>query len=147
MRIPRKRSNRQPKINTTSLPDIIFMLLFFFMVTTTIQNDNLDYVELPSAASYEARPATLPNEVHIYLGKEANREIIKIDGQEYPNTSIEQQIGTALADIKQQGRWIDRAILWIGQDTPMSTVNAIKTGLQHKNILQVSYIHNQASTS
>ncbi len=32
-----KKGKESPAINTSSLPDIIFMLLFFFMVTTTMR--------------------------------------------------------------------------------------------------------------
>jgi len=36
-----------PEINTSALPDIIFMLLFFFMTITLIRtNEDLVYVEL-----------------------------------------------------------------------------------------------------
>lgn len=40
----------QPGISTASLPDIVFMLLFFFMVTTHMRDkDQLVQVSLPSA--------------------------------------------------------------------------------------------------
>ncbi len=35
----KKRGNTSPAISTASLPDIVFMLLFFFMVVTVIKND------------------------------------------------------------------------------------------------------------
>ena len=34
-------SKELPAISTASLPDIVFMLLFFFMVTTTIRDVSL----------------------------------------------------------------------------------------------------------
>lgn len=40
----------QPAISTASLPDIVFMLLFFFMVTTHMRDkDQIVQVSLPSA--------------------------------------------------------------------------------------------------
>ncbi|MDO7718540.1 MAG: biopolymer transporter ExbD, partial [Schleiferiaceae bacterium] len=33
-----KKSKEIPAVNTASLPDIVFMLLFFFMVTTTMRD-------------------------------------------------------------------------------------------------------------
>ena len=39
-----------PAINTASLPDIVFMLLFFFMVATTMkETDRMVKLDLPSA--------------------------------------------------------------------------------------------------
>ena len=37
----KKGARRAPGINTASLPDIVFMLLFFFMVTTTVRDASL----------------------------------------------------------------------------------------------------------
>ncbi len=47
----RKDANKDlPAISTASLPDIVFMLLFFFMVTTTIRDVSLLVkVQLPTA--------------------------------------------------------------------------------------------------
>jgi len=37
----KKKDGGLPPISTASLPDIVFMLLFFFMVATVIKEDNL----------------------------------------------------------------------------------------------------------
>ncbi|MEI6864877.1 biopolymer transporter ExbD [Flavicella sp.] len=46
-----KKKKGLPAINTASLPDIVFMLLFFFMVTTTMRQTDLviKKPQLPSA--------------------------------------------------------------------------------------------------
>ena len=36
-----KKKKPMPAVNTASLPDIVFMLLFFFMVTTTMRETEL----------------------------------------------------------------------------------------------------------
>jgi len=47
----RKKKKGMPAVNTAALPDIVFMLLFFFMVTTTMRETSLqiDTPRLPSA--------------------------------------------------------------------------------------------------
>lgn len=47
----KKRKKGMPAVNTASLPDIVFMLLFFFMVTTTMRETSLkiENPKLPSA--------------------------------------------------------------------------------------------------
>ena len=37
----KKNSGETPKISTASLPDIVFMLLFFFMVATVLRDNTL----------------------------------------------------------------------------------------------------------
>lgn len=49
----RKSSTDQPDINLTSLIDVVFLLLIFFMITTTFQHSTALKVALPSAASAE----------------------------------------------------------------------------------------------
>ena len=46
-----KKKKGLPPVSTASLPDIVFMLLFFFMVTTTMRETDLqiDSPRLPSA--------------------------------------------------------------------------------------------------
>ncbi|PKP36542.1 MAG: biopolymer transporter ExbD, partial [Bacteroidetes bacterium HGW-Bacteroidetes-15] len=47
----RKGKNSMPAISTASLPDIVFMLLFFFMVSTTLrETEMLVRVKLPEAS-------------------------------------------------------------------------------------------------
>ncbi len=47
----KKRKKGLPAVNTAALPDIVFMLLFFFMVTTTMRETSLkiEAPRLPSA--------------------------------------------------------------------------------------------------
>ncbi len=44
IRFQQKSKGSAPTISTASLPDIIFMLLFFFMVSSTIKNTSLKVV-------------------------------------------------------------------------------------------------------
>ena len=47
----RKGKGKMPGISTASLPDIVFMLLFFFMVTTVIRETTLKVRIVPPFAS------------------------------------------------------------------------------------------------
>ena len=45
-----KKGKEPPKVSTASLPDIVFMLLFFFMVTTVLRDaERKVTVNLPNA--------------------------------------------------------------------------------------------------
>ena len=49
-----KKGKDAPGINTSSLPDIIFMLLFFFMVTTTMREVTYKVkIKLPEATEVQ----------------------------------------------------------------------------------------------
>ncbi|MGK9475882.1 ExbD/TolR family protein [Melioribacter sp. OK-6-Me] len=54
MKFQKKRANTKQSIPTASLPDIVFMLLLFFMVTTTLREvDVLVSFKLPEAKAIE----------------------------------------------------------------------------------------------
>jgi biopolymer transport protein ExbD len=54
MKFQKKRANTKQGIPTASLPDIVFMLLLFFMVTTTLREvDVMVQFRLPEAKSIE----------------------------------------------------------------------------------------------
>ncbi len=54
MKFEKKRANTKQEIPTASMPDIVFMLLLFFMVTTTLREVDV-YVQyqLPQAEAIE----------------------------------------------------------------------------------------------
>ena len=64
----KKKSEGQPAISTASLPDIVFMLLFFFMVTTVMREVTL-LVEIKLPAATEVEKLKRKNLVsYIYVG-------------------------------------------------------------------------------
>ncbi len=53
----RQRRERRVEVNITPLIDVVFLLLIFFMVTTTFKEQSALEIELPEAASGEVQPA------------------------------------------------------------------------------------------
>ena len=57
--------DEEPEINLTSLIDVVFLLLIFFMVSATFERQALLRVELPEASSAETE--TLPERVELVI--------------------------------------------------------------------------------
>jgi biopolymer transport protein ExbD len=53
------RSTEDPTVDLTSLIDVVFLLLLFFMVSTTFEHQALLKVDLPEASAVEDRPEAL----------------------------------------------------------------------------------------
>ncbi|MES1944331.1 biopolymer transport protein ExbD/TolR [Salinisphaera sp. PC39] len=64
MRLPRSRSE-DPQLNLTSLIDVVFLLLIFFMVTTTFVPHAGLQLRLPEAAATPAETEGRPLDVSI----------------------------------------------------------------------------------
>lgn len=67
MKLPRSRGE-EPQINLTSLIDVVFLLLIFFMVTTTFVPDAGLHLLLPRAQAEVQQVAARPLEVAIDAG-------------------------------------------------------------------------------
>ena len=78
-----KGSGSAPELNMGSMSDIIFMLLFFFMVITTMRESNLlVHIEVPQASEIQKlEKKSLVS--YIYIGS-------PIDDNTYP---IERSVG------------------------------------------------------
>ncbi len=83
MKFEKKRASSKTEIPTSSMPDIIFMLLLFFMVTTTMREvELLVEFKLPDAEALEK----IENKrlvSYIWVGKggkiQINDSIVKVD--------------------------------------------------------------------
>jgi biopolymer transport protein ExbD len=67
-RFKKDTSKSAPGINTSSLPDIIFMLLFFFMVTTTMREVTLKVRVIPPGATEVQKLEKKSLVSYIYIG-------------------------------------------------------------------------------
>ena len=68
-------SKEVPELATTSMPDIVFMLIFFFMITTTMrQADPLVRVQVPNASQIEKleRKSLVS---YIFIGPPSNKKL------------------------------------------------------------------------
>ena len=65
----RPSEKEEPEINLTSLIDVVFLLLIFFMVTTTFERQAVVQVQLPKATS--AARAQQDNVLELVIDREA----------------------------------------------------------------------------
>lgn len=88
----RKKKKGIPAVNTAALPDIVFMLLFFFMVTTTMRETNLviENPRLPSASEIKKlEDKSLVSTIYVGKSKDASR------GTGYNKIQLNDKISTA----------------------------------------------------
>jgi biopolymer transport protein ExbD len=91
-------SNPGPKLNMTSLIDVVFLLLIFFMVTTTFEKQAKLKIELPEATE-KAQPQS-SEKIVISISDKGN---IYLDNNELINSqydSISQSLKAMLTEDK-----------------------------------------------
>ncbi len=60
------RTKEEPNVDLTSLIDVVFLLLLFFMVSTTFDHQAVLKVDLPEASAVEA-PSDLPERLELVI--------------------------------------------------------------------------------
>ncbi len=143
----KKKDGDLPAVSTASLPDIVFMLLFFFMTVTTMKDSSL-LVEntLPNASEIK-KLEKKDRVIYIYVGK-PTQEYEKVFG-----TEPKIQLNDKFASVDEIGAYIlgERAkkpqelqnvlttALKVDKEANMGLIADIKQELRKVNALKVNY--------
>lgn len=115
----RDRKREEPQINSSSMADIAFLLLIFFLVTTTIANDRGLFLPLPPD------PFDIPDEIV----KIPERNLFKIQINSADKLLVE---GEPLQDVTELRQMIEDFVLNYGvnsesSDSPQEAIVSLKT--------------------
>ncbi len=134
MKFEKKRASSKTEIPTSSMPDIIFMLLLFFMVTTTMREVELlvDY-KLPDAEALEK----IENKrlvSYIWVGKsgkiQINDSIVQIDDIQVIMYGKRQALPSVIVSLR------------VDVGGPMGLVTDIQQELRKAYCLRINYSAN-----
>ncbi|NNM24273.1 MAG: biopolymer transporter ExbD [Flavobacteriaceae bacterium] len=143
----KKKGGEIPAVNTASLPDIVFMLLFFFMVVTVLRDSNL-LVQQRLPKGDQVEKLKKDRSVFIYAGKPSPRY------QDKYGTEGKIQIGDKYTDISNLSFALTEAraklrpelqskimvALKVDEETNTGLVTDIKQELRELNMLKLIYI-------
>jgi biopolymer transport protein ExbD len=149
----KKKGTGQQAINTASLPDIVFMLLFFFMVTTTMKEVALK-VQLKQPSATELSKLEKKSLVtYVYVGV-PQRQYQATFGSE-PRLQLNDQFASVddirnyIVQERESMRESDRSKMTVSikadYDTPMGIITEVKQALRKAQALKISYSARQVS--
>ncbi|WP_298419210.1 biopolymer transporter ExbD [uncultured Kordia sp.] len=144
----KKKSGELPPVSTAALPDIVFMLLFFFMTVTTFKKDDYKVKqELPYADQVQTLDKT-DKVIYIYAGKPSLRY------QKEFGTQAKIQLNDKFADVSEiKDYWFNTinndlgqeyqnvaiTALKVDKETNMGLIADIKQQLREINALKINY--------
>lgn len=139
-RFQRRSSESEPEFTTASLPDIVFMLLIFFMVSTVLRETDIKVrTELPQAeALTKIDQKRLISKVHIgplKRGENEGETAIQIDDALIDNQQAIRQI--MYNKLQEEPRLI--VSLKVDQESEMQIVNEVQQELREANALRINY--------
>ena len=137
MKIEKRRANTKQEIPTASMPDIVFMLLLFFMVTTTLREVDVHVqFTLPKAKAVEK----IENKrliSYIWVGKsgriQINDSIVKLKEVEPIMYAKRKSLPQVIVSLR------------IDKGTDMGLVTDIQQELRKASCLRINYSTNVKS--
>ena len=136
-----------PQISTASLPDIVFMLLFFFMVTTSMRDSTVMVkTDVPSATEVKKlQKKSLVSYINVgpplpkYQSVFGAEPRIQLNDQFATIDEIQQFIVSEREKKKEYERPQMTTSLKVDADTKMGIVVDIKQALREASALKINY--------
>jgi biopolymer transport protein ExbD len=140
------RRHNVPSLNVASMPDLIFTVLFFFMIVTHMRSDEVKvHLQVPEGSEVQ-KLANKSSVVNIYIGRQENKEtrkqgdwLVQLNGdlvkpEELP-ARIEQIRATMSPELAEHLTVSLRA----DRHTPMGIIQDVKQALQQSYALRINY--------
>lgn len=148
----RRRKHRMPGLNMSSMPDLIFTVLFFFMIVTNMREVQLKVeYQVPHGKELE-RLAKKSSVIYIHIGRpvvpatnaanaatdtaavriQMNDKLVEVG--DIAGLLIEERSQMAPEDVAAM-----TVCIKADKDTPMRIVNDVKQALREADVLNVVY--------
>jgi biopolymer transport protein ExbD len=148
MAVMKKRGDREvPAMSTTSLPDVVYIILFFFMLSTSMRDQELlVHYKVPEATEVQKlEKKSLVSYIHIGQPVLAMQEKFGTAPRIQLNDSYKttKDILDFVAGERDQLSEVDRALMTIclkaDGKTKMGIITDVKQELRRANALKISY--------
>ncbi|MDX1940649.1 MAG: biopolymer transporter ExbD [Saprospiraceae bacterium] len=143
----KKRGNAAPAISTASLPDIIFILLFFFMVVTKMRDAELKVqVQTPFASELtKLEEKALVNTIHVgrpalkYQAVYGTKPRIQLGDKFSTTADIPLFLESFKLKVPESRRGSITSSLRVDGGVTMGIVQDVKTQLRKSGQLKINY--------
>jgi len=136
-----------PELNTSSLPDLIFTMLFFFMIVTTMREVTMKVkVTTPSATELE-KLEKKSLVTFIYIGKPTDdlqakmgaETRIQLNDRFADVSEVQDYIYQERENMKEEDQPFMQVSLKVDKDTKMGIVTDVKQALRQSYALNINY--------
>ena len=146
-----RRRRGVPSLNVASMPDLIFTVLFFFMIVTHMRSDEVKVrLEVP-AGSEVKKLAGHPAIVNIYIGRGERSEVrgeripkeqewlVQLNGDLVSPKDIPARINAIRSKLSPENAERLTVSLRADRRAPMGLVSDVKQALQKSYALKINY--------
>ena len=140
MQLNSKRKRHVPELNTSALPDLIFTVLFFFMIVTHMRQTDVNMNVVTPSGNELQKLQKRYAVTYLYIGYDTDGKMLMQLDKESVNianlTTALQEKRSHLPDDEKQYLTVsvkaDRKI-------PAKVIGEVKAALRKANVLRISY--------
>lgn len=143
----KKKGGDVPAISTASLPDIVFMLLFFFMVATVMRENELSVENTLPMANQVEKLEDRNMLIYIYVGKPTaayqkqygENEVIQLGDKIEPAFKVYDYVNTKRNSMAENLQDRMMVSLKVDGEARIGALTDVKEYLRKANALKVNY--------
>jgi len=140
----KKQKKGLPPISTASLPDIVFMLLFFFMVSTTMRETELKIIQPQLPKAHDVKKFEHKNLVStVYIGKSVDPtnkgDVIQLNDKIARVSDIKGFVFNSREKLQEDEIPYMTTLFKADVDSKVGTIADIKRELREIDALKISY--------
>ncbi|AZQ43428.1 ExbD/TolR family protein [Nonlabens ponticola] len=147
----KQKSGDLPAISTASLPDIVFMLLFFFMVATVMREDELQIENNLPLANQVEKLAAKNKLVYIYIGKPSaqyqarygTNDVIQLGDKISTVSEVQTYVNTRRNDMPEDIQDEMMVSLKVDRNSKVGQLTDVKQELRDAMALKINYTAKQ----
>ena len=126
-----RKSKAASEIPSSSLADMAFLLLIFFMVSTTFRKEQDRDVTIPEAEATKKMEDARKDVVHVFVEQDGQ---VFINDQNLPMERVNEIVGPLYADNQKL-----LVVLRADVDVPYRYIDAVQSELQEASAVRVTF--------
>jgi len=138
-----RRRREMPGLNTSSLPDLIFTVLFFFMIVTHMRSVPVKVACRAPKGHELSKLVKKTTVVHVWIGRPVGQPAADYQIQVNDRVVPLSQLASALVEERERMAPEDMESVYVSlkadSRAPMGLVTDVKLALRQANLLQVAY--------
>ena len=133
------RDKGVPSLNMASMPDLIFTVLFFFMIVTHMRSDEVKVrLQVPQGTEVQ-KLANRPSVVNVYVGQLNSQWQVQVNGDVVSPEDITARIEQIRKRMAPENAEHLTISFRADRKAPMRVINQVKRTLQRSYALRINY--------